>query len=259
MQVFKDMGAMDVHDKLVGIVENPDWKTMLTDIVKAEGMDPWNIDVSVLAGKYLEKINSMRKIDFRIPANAVLCSSILIRFKSDAWELYPAEQLEDKLEDDCWEYIIDGERVPDLEPARRITRRRITIDDLIDAVEKVMDKERRRAIKKQRLEIPTELVNIAFEEQEEFEKMLDIVYKRVLANADSNKMTMFSRIVTGKTKTDTIMTLIPLLHLATHGKIGIFQEKIFDEIFIVLANGNGNGKKALGGSGAVHERGASNN
>ncbi len=251
---------MDVHDQLVSIVENPDWKTMLTDIVKAEDMDPWNIDVILLASKYLERINSMSKVDFRIPANAVLCSSILIRFKSDAWELYPQEEFEDKLEDDHWEYIIDGQRVPDLDPARRITRRRITIDDLIVAVETVMEKERKKAIKQQKqLEVPPELMTIAFEEQEDFDEMLNVVYQRVLANADNEKMAMFSQIVTGKTRADTITTLVPLLHLATRGEIGMFQEKIFDEIFIVLTNGNENGKEVSGGSSAVHERGTVDN
>ncbi|MFC2175204.1 hypothetical protein ACFLQ2_05085 [archaeon] len=250
---------MDVHDQLVGIVDNPDWKSLLTGIVKAEGMDPWDIDVTALSGKYLDKINSAKKIDFRVPANAVLCASILIRFKSDAWELYPQEEFEDKLEDDHWEYIIDGQRVPDLDPARRITRRRITIDDLITAVEKVMETERRRAIKRQKqLEVPPELAVIAFEDTEDFEDMVNTVYQRVLANADTQKMAMFSQIVPGQTRSDTILTLIPLLHLATSGKVAVSQDDVFGEIFIFL-EGNGNGKKASGGSSAVHERGATDN
>ena len=250
---------MDVHEQLVGIVENPDWKALLTDIVKAEGMDPWNIDVTRLAGSYLEKINAMSKIDFRIPANAVLCSSILIRFKSDCWTLYPQEEFEDQLEENSnWEYIIDGQRVPELDPARRITRRRITIDDLILAVEKVMDKERKRALKEGvRIDVPQELMSIAFEESEDFEKMTEAIYSRVLASADDH-MAMFSRIVSGATKADTIMTLVPLLHLATRGRLGMFQEQVFGEIFIVLP-GNGNGKEALDGSSAVHERGTADN
>ena len=253
------MGAMDVHDQLVEIVESPDWKSLLTDIVKAEGMDPWNIDVTVLSGKYLEKINAMSKIDFRVPANAILCSSILIRFKSDAWDLYPQEEFEEKLEDDHWEYIIDGQRVPDLDPARRITRRRITIDDLITAVEKVMEKERKRAMRqRERLEVPQELMAIAFEDREDFEEKVEAVYGRVLASADSQKMATFSQVVPGKTRTDTIMTLLPLMHLATRGRLAISQEKCFGEIFIYLDT-NGNGKKASRRSRAVHERGAADN
>ena len=250
---------MDVHDQLVEIVENPDWKSLLTDIVKADGMDPWNIDVTIMAGKYLDKIRAMKKIDFRVPANAILCSSILIRFKSDCWELYPQEEFEDKLEDDHWEYIIDGQRVPDLDPARRITRRRITIDDLITAVETVMEKERKRAMRqRERLEIPQELMNIAFEDTEDFEKSVDDVYKRVLASADSQKMSSFSQIVQGNTRTDTITTLLPLLHLATRGEVAVAQEDIFGEILIYLLE-NGNGKEPPRGGSTVHERRATDN
>lgn len=259
-EVFKDLGAMDVHDQLVGIVDYPDWKTMLVDIVKAKDMDPWNIDVTALSSMYLEKIRSMQKVDFRVPANAVLCSSILIRFKSDSWELYPQDEFEDQLEEDSnWEYIIEGKRVPELDPARRIVRRRITIDDLIHAVEKVMDKERKRAMReRQRLEVPQELINIAMEDREDFEELVETIYQRVLANADSEKMALFSQVVPSKTRMDTIFTLLPLLHLATRGKLGLSQDESFGEIFIFLAE-DGNGKEVSGGSGAVHEQRAADN
>ena len=254
------MGTIDVHDRLLGIVDYPDWKVMLTDIVKSEDMDPWDIDVTSLAGKYMEKINAMHKLDFHVPANAVLCSSILIRFKSDSWSLYPQEEFEDQLEEDSgWEYIIEGKRVPELDPARRIVRRRITIDDLIQAVEKVMEKERKRAmLQRQRLEVPQELINIALEDSEDFEEIIDGVYRRILANADSKGMATFSQLVTGKGRMDTILTLLPLLHLASRGVLGIRQDKAFEEIFIFLPEDE-NGKEAAGRSGAVHEQRAANN
>ena len=254
------MGTTDVHDRLLGIVDYPDWKTMLTDIVKSSNMDPWDIDVTALSASYMEKINAMQKLDFHVPANAVLCSSILIRFKSDAWSLYPQEEFEDQLEEDSgWEYIIEGKRVPELDPARRVVRRRITIDDLIKAVETVMEKERKRAMRqRQRLEVPQELVNIALEDTEDFEELVKGVYERVLANADSKRIALFSQIVGGKTRMDTILTLLPLLHLVARGELGINQDKAFGEIFIFLPEDE-NGKETVGGSSPVHEQRATDN
>ena len=250
---------MDVHDRLVEIVDFPDWKVMLTDIVKAEAMDPWDIDVTILAGKYLTKINSMHKLDFRIPANAVLCSSILVRFKSDAWELYPQDEFEDQLEEDSdWEYIIEGQRVPELDTARRLPKRRITIDELISAVEKVIDTERKRAMRqRQKLEVPPELVSIALEEREDFEDMVDVLHQKILSTA-KDKATLFSHIVSGKTRSDTIFTLLPLLHLATRGDVGLLQEEIFGDIVIFIAEEE-NGKEDAGGSSTVHELGTAHN
>ncbi len=249
------MGAADVQDKLLRIVDYPDWKAMLTDIVKSENMDPWDIDVTILSSRYMEKINAMQKLDFHVPANAVLCSSILIRFKSDSWELYPQDELEEQLEEDSgWEYIIEGKRVPELDPARRVVRRRITIDDLIQAVEKVMEKERKRAMRqRQRLEVPQELADIAFEDSEDFEELIKAVYQRVLASADSRRIALFSSVVTGKSRMDTVLTLLPLLHLVSRGKLGLRQDKAFGEIFIFLPE-DGDGKESAGGSGTLHEQ-----
>jgi len=139
----------DIHEKLVNIIDKPTWKTILMDIVKSENMDPWNIDVGLLAKKYVEKINSMKKLNFRIPANAVLAAAIIVRFKSDVWDLTPQSLFEEELEEQTeWEYVIDGKRVPELTPSRRITKRKVTIEELIKAVEDVMEKERKRAMKR---------------------------------------------------------------------------------------------------------------
>ncbi|MEK6820785.1 MAG: hypothetical protein AABY11_00095, partial [archaeon] len=36
-------------DDLVGLIDQPAWKTILISLVKNEKMDPWNIDVKDLA------------------------------------------------------------------------------------------------------------------------------------------------------------------------------------------------------------------
>ncbi len=112
------------YTPLLDMVEKPTWKTLLTEIVQKEKMDPWDIDIAELTHAYVQRISEMRRPDFRVPANAVLATAILLRFKSDNWELYPQEQVEEELENNSdWEFILEGKRVPELNPARRITRR----------------------------------------------------------------------------------------------------------------------------------------
>jgi len=67
---------------LVELIYTPDWKTILYDLVKSERMNPWSIDVSQLAEKYYSRIKSLTGTNLRIPANAMLCSAILLRFKA---------------------------------------------------------------------------------------------------------------------------------------------------------------------------------
>src|SRR3989338_6587440 len=62
------------HEYLVDLIDQPAWKTILLDIVKAEKMDPWNIDVIRLADLYLSKINLLERSNLRVPANAILRS-----------------------------------------------------------------------------------------------------------------------------------------------------------------------------------------
>ena len=67
---------------LISLIDVPEWKSILLDLVSSEKMDPWNIDIVELSEKYLQKINSMELMDLRVPANAILASSILLRAKS---------------------------------------------------------------------------------------------------------------------------------------------------------------------------------
>jgi len=225
---------MEKYNVFLDAIDKPTWKVVLTDTIKSADMDPWDIDVAKLATMFLEKINKMRKIDFRIPANAVLASSILVRFKSETWQLYPQKDFEEELENATGtDYVIDGEHIPELSNARRITQRRVTIEELINAVEEVMNVEKRRALRAENRMIPEQLAQIANTENLfDFEALADQVYEKVIATKDSENLVLFSSLVNGGTREDTVDTLLPLLFLANQDKIAIWQDKSFGEIFI---------------------------
>ena len=67
---------------LIDLVDQPAWKTILIDLVKSEKMNPWEIDLVDLANKYYQKILAMEKTDLKLPANAILASAILLKFKA---------------------------------------------------------------------------------------------------------------------------------------------------------------------------------
>jgi segregation and condensation protein A len=230
---------MDYTAQLIDLVDKPSWKMLLTEIVEKEHLDPWDIDIAQLTHSYIEHINSARKLDFRVPANAVLVSAILLRFKSDAWELYPQAAVEEQLENQSeWEFILEGKRVPELNPSRRITRRKVTIEELIRAIDDVIEKEKRRA-EKRAVEhfVPEKLISIAFDTTENFQDLIDRTYDSVISSLDSQKLAMFSDLVKGKPKEDVIYALISLLHLATKRKLVVWQDEAFKEIFITLPEG----------------------
>ena len=75
------------------LVKQPTWKEMLLDLVVKEQLDPWNIDIGLIAEKYVKHIREMQTLDLHIPANLILAASILLRFKSDAVRLEEEEQV----------------------------------------------------------------------------------------------------------------------------------------------------------------------
>ena len=57
------------------------WKDILYEIISS--MDPWDMDITDLATRYSKKVEMMRDMNFRIPANVIIVSSVLLRMKSE--------------------------------------------------------------------------------------------------------------------------------------------------------------------------------
>ena len=70
--------------------------------------------------------------------------------------------------------------------------------------------------------------------KEEFERLMEEVYRKVLEKADDEGMVLFSDLLEERTRYEIVRTLLALLHLATEGKLRLWQEKSFVEIFIAV-------------------------
>ncbi len=218
---------------LIGIAEKPEWKEILVDVVKNQNLDPWDIDLSLVSQKYLERVKELKQLNLRVSANVVLASSILLRYKSDSWVLTQQETIVPIMIPD---EIYSEPIVPQLESVLRTTTRKVSLEELIAAVEDIMSKEKKKAEKQSRLLeriVPDSLLEIAAN-SEDFEKNLKDSLEEIKKNVDEENLVLFSDLIENKTSADIINHLIPVLHLANDGKIGVWQEKAFGEIFIHL-------------------------
>ena len=220
--------------KLAEIAQNPEWKQMLIDVVQKQDMNPWDIDVSLLVTEYVKQVRKMRTLNLRVPANAVLAASVLLRYKSDSWAIKNNE------EETPIVYIPDEiyaePSIPELEPVIRSTSRRVTLEELINAVEDVMRKEKTKASRnraRQPQPIPDALIELV-EDKGDFKTLVEKVYKRVKKYADKENLALFSSLLKEKTTNEVIENMIPLLHLANDRRLNLWQEKIFGEIFIQI-------------------------
>jgi len=228
-----------VEISLADLAGKPDWKSMLTNLVEQEQMDPWNVDVSKLVRVFLDSIKEMRKLNLRVPANAILAASVLLRFKSDSWSLEKEEVLPVFIPDVPYY----APEIPHLAPMMRTTARKVSVDELISAVGDIIVKEEKKAQRRKlRAEkmIPMELLALVDFNGEHFEKKMTQVYRRIKNRADVQNLALFSQLLDkGCTTADVIDNLVPILHLANQQRINIWQEDVFGEIFIKLVTENG--------------------
>ncbi|MCS7109509.1 MAG: hypothetical protein NZ903_01800, partial [Candidatus Micrarchaeota archaeon] len=110
-------------------------------------------------------------------------------------------------------------------------KRAITLPDLINALEEAIKIEAKR--EKEKIQIPT-VIEIKPPEYD-IEKETKNVYNAIIKNADENGMILFSellKIIGRKGPRETVLTLLPLLHLCQKNEIALTQEEFFGEIII---------------------------
>jgi len=215
--------------KLERIVALPTWREMLLDLVATKQLDPWNIDIIEITEGYLERIRKLEMHDLRVPANLILAAAILLRFKSAALRFEEEVQVVDE------QTYVDEDAEPSIIPVLELkTRipptRMVTLDELLLAMEKVFNDQKKREDNAAKIEIPT-IINIQLPEFN-MEQRMEEIYKRVVSGRDSEGLTTFTGILNEKTPYEVIATLMPILHLVQDRRLSIFQEEFFGEIFI---------------------------
>ena len=224
---------------IVQIAHQPEWKEMIFDIVRKEKMNPWDIDISGVTSNFMTEVKKKQKLNLKISANVVLAASILLRYKSDFFNLH--ERRDKELEGAVFipDEIYIADPIPTLSAQVRITKRKVTLNELITAVEDIISKEKRKATKQQertKIEniVPKGLLDIVMQSPESFEKELERTFKRIKTDSNGESLSMFSNLIEEGTSEGVIATLLPVLHLANKKVISLWQEDIFGEIFINL-------------------------
>ncbi|MFH0922547.1 MAG: segregation/condensation protein A [Candidatus Micrarchaeota archaeon] len=206
---------------LLDVIQQPTWREFLTDLIAREKMDPWDVDLVQVADAYLVEVRKMQALDLRIPANVILASALLLRFKADAITF------EDVTEEAVEERVLFSEELPELvlRPTRPRSRH-VTLEELVKAVESVM----RDGRKVMRVSSQPIAINIELPQRSMGERMLD-VYGRVLQMQDSEGVVLFSQLVS-QDYSQVAFMLLPILHLAQDERILAWQDEVFGDIFI---------------------------
>lgn len=230
--LFLFINYLNMDERLIKIIDKPNWKLLLFDIVKENDFNVWNIDIIKLTDLYLKKILSFKQENLLIPANALLAASILLKIKTYTLKLSSIEEQEELIfpkEDDQLLSSLN------IENPIRSKDGQVSLDDLIEAIDVIMNKPTKKNIEriiKEKAEInfviPSEMEDISLR----IEKLLSSIKKE----ADDSGCLTFKKLFSSNfSNYDLVNNLfIPLLFLSQDQKINVWQDDFFSEIFIKI-------------------------
>ena len=229
------------------------WQAIIYDLVKSEQMDPWDIDISLLAKRYMDTINKLKDHNFFISGKVILASAILLKIKSEKllteyiadFDSQLFQRDEDLLEEDNEPLEYQGQRIPDLLiKTPQVRKRKVSLNDLMDALNQALKVEKRREIRKlgervtREIELPVKKINIT--------ELIRDIYLKVKEFFKHKDKVTFSELVGSDKKEAKIYTFVPLLHLDSQQKLYLEQKEHFGEIDILkneIKGGDNNEEK----------------
>jgi segregation and condensation protein A len=222
-------------DQLVNIIDQPNWKIILYDLVKSNEIDIWNVNLINLTDLYLEKIRTLKESNLLIPANALLAAAILLKLKAYSLKLSSTENNEEELKlvtDD--NYVLSNSI--DLNTPMRLKEGQVSLDELIDVIDVMMNTSTNKKNIERKIKEKKELEFVLPKKTVDFSKRSASLYDEIKNNVDDYNMVLFSKFTKEEKNSFHIVEnyFIPLLFLVQDRKIDAWQEEFFSEIFIKM-------------------------
>ena len=232
----------EIHDLLFS--REIGWQDMIYDLINTEQLDPWNVNITILTNKYLEKIQELEEADFFVSSKVLLAASLLLRIKSEILlnkyiksidEILFGKKEEKKYQT---ERIELDEEIPELIPRSPIPRfKKVTLQELIASLNKAINTENRRikkeiinrnALRESGISLPKRKFSIKNKIKQLYTRLV-FYFKD---NKDMKKIS-FTEFI-GEDKDERIISFASLLHLDNQKKIWLHQPEHFEEIDIWL-------------------------
>ncbi len=209
------------------LVVEATWKDILMELVRKNELNPWDIDIVDVVDKYVSAVRELKILDLHVPANIILASAMLLKFKSEV--LLIEEQEEDVGEEPHLRPNITVE--PLTLRLRLPQKRRLSLAELIGALDEAMKMKETREIARKNMQVSFPMLL----EEVDIEAEIERIYGMIGSKVDASGMVTFSELSKAATFNDLLLDLfIPLLFLANKERISLMQERFFGEIIIAL-------------------------
>ena len=219
------------------------WQAIIYDLIKTEQLDPWDIDLGVLADKYVDIIQHLEEADFFVSSKVLLACSLLLRLKSDILINSYIQDLNDALygRKDAKKYEIDRIEIdendlPILVPRTPMSRhKKVTLEELMKALNHAIETENRR-IKKEIKGRQAERSALSVMPSLNFvplkvriRSIFGLVDRHL---KDGNEHMKFSHLA--PSKEERLACFVPILHLSNDGRVFLRQPRHFEEIHMTM-------------------------
>ncbi|TAJ43524.1 segregation/condensation protein A [Methanofollis fontis] len=219
---------------------------ILVQLAERGEIDPWNIDIVEVTDRFLSEMERCRELDLRVSGRTLFYAATLLRMKSE----YLASTMDEGSEDEevCFEDEEEDFGPSDLaEPIehlereiqrrigrKKIRRRPVTLYELITELKAAEKEERRRQRQRsehedERLIRAADVVSVAHDEDYQGAASAVLACCDELSS-DGKTVTLASLCSSlGKGAMD---IYIPLLFLMLDGKVEVWQEEYFGDLYV---------------------------
>ncbi|MBU1136217.1 MAG: segregation/condensation protein A [Nanoarchaeota archaeon] len=219
------------------------WQSIIYDLINTEQLDPWDIDISLLAKKYTEKIRELEETNFFVSSKVLLAAAILLRLKSDFLLHKYLKNIDEILFGKKQETSrpierieLDEDDLPKIYPKTPLPRyKKVSLQELIDSLNKAMSTENRRIKKRvERIQQERETEIVLPKSRISLKDKIKKIYSLILTNFGKKQKKLSYSSIAGNSKESRLSCFLPVLHLDSQHKIFLEQESHFDEIWIWL-------------------------
>lgn len=236
-------GEHPQQEQVHSLIFNRDagWQGIIYDLINTEQLDPWNVNITTLADRYLAKIHELEENDFFVSSKVLMAAALLLRIKTELLlndyiksidEILFGKKESKKRQIEKIE--LEGE-IPELVPKSPMPRfKKVTLNELVESLNKAIITENRR-IKKEVLRknaLMESSISLP-KRKHSIQNKIKEIYGRLknLFGKDKRGNVRFSEISPDE-REEKIAHFSSLLHLENQKKIWLEQEVPFGEIKI---------------------------
>jgi segregation and condensation protein A len=204
--------------------DSPFWATppyiLLTDVLQLDKVDPWNVDVGKLVVGFLDEMKRLGDIDFRISGNALYSASVIFMRKTR--ELVELGFLPPEEEEDEGDLVI-----PLIRPPFRLTNRRVTLEELLVAMDHVLSKGDRRRSTPTKRKYSVKADPLTFQmniDQANIEETIADVYGDLCRIMKIGEVSKFIDVLMNNTRQEIVRVFFSLLFLFGRAYIDLWMD-----------------------------------